>query len=134
MDKQAIYQEALSNAVGGQSLTNYRDIFEGFIAKGIPIEDIKPRVNVYTYNAWRALGRFVKKGEHGVKILTFIQTRKEDKKTGEVTVSRRPWTTTVFDAPAVNGGIPISFVVVSARHKLRSLQNGRHQYSPAKAP
>jgi hypothetical protein len=96
MDKQAIYQEALSNAVGGQSLTNYRDIFEGFIAKGIPIEDIKPRVNVYTYNAWRALGRFVKKGEHGVKILTFIQTRKEDKKTGEVTVSRRPWTTTVF--------------------------------------
>jgi hypothetical protein len=39
-----------------------------------------------------------------------------------------------IDAPAVNGGIPISFVVVSARHKLRSLQNGRHQYSPAKAP
>ena len=69
---QELQQEALSRAVSGQSVCNYREIFAGFMARGIPEEDIKPRENVFTYNAWRALGRQVRKGEHGVKCLTFI--------------------------------------------------------------
>jgi hypothetical protein len=75
--------EALSRAVNGLSLGNYPTIFGGFIAKGIPEAEIKPRENVFTYQAWRALGRQVRRGEHGVKVVTFVEMAKEDKETGE---------------------------------------------------
>jgi hypothetical protein len=84
--------EALQRAVTGQSLTNYPLIIAGFIAKGLQPEEINPRENVFTFNAWKAAGRVVRKGEHGVKVLTFIETT--DKATGEKT--RKPWGTTVF--------------------------------------
>lgn len=90
---QAIQQEALTRASSGQSFANYQTIFEGFMRKGIPESEIKPRENVFTYQAWRALGRQVRKGEHGVKCLTFIVC--EDKDNPEKTY-RRPWSTTVF--------------------------------------
>ena len=44
-------QEALSRAVSGQSLSNFRAIFAGFAAKGIPESEIKPRENVFTFDA-----------------------------------------------------------------------------------
>lgn len=91
-----LQNEALARAVSGMSMSNYVPIFQGFMARGIPESEIRPRENVFTYNAWRALGRQVRKGEHGVKCLTFITTSKEDKDTGEKRESRRPWTTTVF--------------------------------------
>ena len=95
---QAVQHEALSRAVSGQSFANYQPIFEGFMRKGIPEEDIKPRQNVFTYNAWRALGRQVRKGEHGVKCLTFVvcEDKKKEEQTGQKSTYRRPWTTTVF--------------------------------------
>src|SRR5271168_4677076 len=91
-------QEALTRAVSGQSLTNFPAIYQGFAAKGIPESEIKPRENVFTFDAWKALGRYVRKGEHGVKVVTFIESRgKEiDQDTGERKIIRRPWTTTVF--------------------------------------
>jgi|HubBroStandDraft_6_1064221.scaffolds.fasta_scaffold452461_1 hypothetical protein len=88
--------EALSPAVNGLSLGNFPTIFGGFMAKGIPEAEIKPRENVFTYQAWRALGRQVRRGEHGVKVVTFVEMAKEDKETGEKKPFRRPWTTTVF--------------------------------------
>ena len=88
--------EALSRAVNGLSLGNYPAIFSGFMAKGIPEAEIKPRENVFTYQAWRALGRQVRRGEHGVKVVTFVEMAKEDKETGEKEPFRRPWATTVF--------------------------------------
>jgi hypothetical protein len=88
--------EALSRAVNGLSLGNYPAIFGGFVAKGIPEAEIKPRENVFTYQAWRALGRQVRRGEHGVKVVTFVEMAKEDKETGKKKPFRRPWTTTVF--------------------------------------
>src|SRR5580700_3963979 len=101
--------EALSRAVNGLSLGNYPAIFAGFVAKGIPEDAIKPRANVFTYQAWRALGRQVRRGEHGVKVVTFVEMAKEDKETGEKKAFRRPWTTTVFhvsqtDAVEIDGG------------------------------
>jgi antirestriction protein ArdC len=99
MRAQELAQEALGRAVNGQTLSNYPAIFHGFLAKGIPEGEIKPRENVFTFHAWRALGRTVKKGEHGVKIVTYIDTTKKEKtETGEEIEkhSRRPWTTTVF--------------------------------------
>ncbi len=91
--------EALDRAQNGQSLSNYPAIFEGFMAKGIPEGEIKPRENVFTFNAWRKLGRTVckrpadvPKGEYGVRVITWISY--EDKRTGEA--KRRPKTSTVF--------------------------------------
>jgi hypothetical protein len=65
--------EALDRARNGESWTNYATIFAGFIEKGIPEPDIRPRENVFTFNAWKALGRSVKRGEHGVRVVTFIE-------------------------------------------------------------
>jgi len=99
---------ALASACGHQSTANYGAIINGFIARGIPIEDIRPRENVFTFWAWKALGRRVKKGEHGVKVITWIETdaSKAEKQAAQEAQARgetvkaqshcRPWTTTVF--------------------------------------
>jgi hypothetical protein len=101
--------ESLKRAVSGQSFTNFPAIFQGFAAKGIPESEIKPRENVFTFQAWKALGRVVRRGEHGVKITTFIESKSKeiDEDTGEPRLIRRPWTTTVFhisQTEPINGG------------------------------
>jgi hypothetical protein len=58
-----LQQEALEPATQGLALA---------MAKGIPESEIKPRENVFTFHAWKALDRSVKRGEHGVKVVTFI--------------------------------------------------------------
>jgi N-terminal domain of anti-restriction factor ArdC len=89
--------EALARATTGLSMSNYPTIYGGFMEKGIPESEIKPRENVFTYNAWRALGRQVRRGEHGVKVLTFIDCQKRDEETGQLKERfRRPFSTTVF--------------------------------------
>lgn len=100
--------EALTRAVSGQTMSNYPAIFQGFTAKGISESEIRPRENVFTFDAWKALGRYVRKGEHGVKVVTFIECSKEDKETGQKESFRRPWTTTVFhvsQTEALSGGV-----------------------------
>jgi antirestriction protein ArdC len=91
-------------------LTNWPVIFAGFTTKGIPEGDIKPRENVLTYHAWRALGRQVRRGEHGVKVFTYVTVESKDSKEDRDGVEtndadgsnkrkggyRRPWTATVF--------------------------------------
>ena len=94
MDNQE-QREALSNAVTGQSLMNYQAIIEGFAEKGVAVEEIKPRENVFTFKAWMALGRCVKKGEHGVKVCTWVQAKGKQAEE-ESKVKRIPWQTTVF--------------------------------------
>lgn len=91
-------QEALDRATTSASFANYPAIFEGFLAKGIAEADILPRENVFTFNAWKAKGRSVKRGEHGVRMVTFIEIDgKVDPVTGEKAEGyRRPHTTTVF--------------------------------------
>jgi hypothetical protein len=101
--------ESLKRAVSGQSFTNFPAIFQGFAAKGIAESEIKPRENIFTFKAWKALGRVVRRGEHGVKITTFIESKSKeiDKDTGEPKIVRRPWTTTVFhisQTEPLNGG------------------------------
>lgn len=100
--------EALRRAASGLSLGNYPTIFAGFTAKGIPESEIRPRENVFTYQAWRALGRQVRRGEHGVKVVTFIETKSKevDQDTGERKVIRRPWTTTVFHVSQTDAIVP----------------------------
>jgi len=86
-------QEALHRAMANQSMANFLFIIEGFMEKGIDVTDIHPRENVFTFHAWKALGRVVKKGEHGVKVVTFVQSTKLDK---DGKFSKYPKMTTVF--------------------------------------
>lgn len=102
-------QEALTRAVTNQGTMNLGLIYSGFVAKGIPEHEIKPRENVFTFNAWKALNRRIKAGEHGVKIYVFVpfEETRTDPETGEVKVSRgsSPKTTTVFHiSQTIEGG------------------------------
>src|SRR5260370_18086538 len=81
-------QEALGRAIGNQSTMNYGAIYRGFMEKGILESDILPRENVFTYHAWRALWRQVRRGGHGVRLTTWIPT--ERKARDESTGSGRP--------------------------------------------
>lgn len=93
----AATQEALSRVVQGESMSNYPAIYHGFAAKGIPEADIRPRVNVFTFNAWRELGRVVRRGEHGVRVVSFVPMTRRDEATGAlVQLGRRPRSVTVF--------------------------------------
>jgi len=103
--REQIQQEALSRAVCGQSFANWPAIVSGFAAKGIPESDIRPRENVFTYHAWRALGRQVRRGEHGVKVITFVPMGESPASESESTDDKpekrkgrysRPWSATVF--------------------------------------
>jgi antirestriction protein ArdC len=105
-----VRQEPLTRAISGQTMSNYPAIYQGFIAKGIPESDIHPRENVFTFNAWRALGRTVRRGEHGVKVLTFIDraSKEIDKESGKRKMVRLAWSTTVFhvsQTEALKGGV-----------------------------
>src|SRR5215510_2873358 len=99
LSREEIQQEALSRAASGQSLANWPAILAGFMAKGIPEADIRPRENVFTYHARRALGRQVRRGEHGVKVVTFVETERKsacESTEGEAQTEkrkggRRPW-------------------------------------------
>ena len=105
--REQIQHEALSRAASGQSLANWPAILAGFTAKGIPESDVRPRENVFTYHAWRALGRQVRRGEHGVKVVTFLDTGPKGGEPADDAANdadrparrragRRPWTATVF--------------------------------------
>lgn len=98
-EKRHMAHEALDRAESGQSLANYPAIIEGFSAKGIPEAEILPRQNVLTFHAWRAKGRTVKRGEHGVKVGTYVtMTKKETDAEGRKTEEsfKRPRSATVF--------------------------------------
>lgn len=94
--REMIEQQALNNAKAERSLSNYPAIIEGFIEKGIPADEIVPRENVFTYNAWRALNRQVRKGEHGVKVVTWIKGKKQDEQSQESDAFKFPRSVTVF--------------------------------------
>ena len=77
-EKRSQRAESLHRAVTGTALTNYPAIFQGFADKGIAEDQIKPRENVFTFNAWKALGYSVRKGEHGVKVITWVTVAGKD--------------------------------------------------------
>mgnify|MGYP001807139930 CR=1 FL=1 len=84
---------SLNRAEQGQSLSNYPAIFSGFMSRGIPEDQIHPRVNVFTYNAWKAKGRQVRRGEKGVSIVSWITMSSKDDKTKTF---KRPKKASVF--------------------------------------
>lgn len=95
----AMQREALERATTGQSVSNYPAIVAGFMARGLAESEIRPRENVFTFEAWKALGRHVRRGEHGVHVQTWVPiAAKVDEQTGEEIrhAGRRPKTAVVF--------------------------------------
>lgn len=91
-----LQSRALAKARSGQSTCNYRAIVDGFMEMGIAQELILPRVNVLTFHAWKALGRSVSKGQHGVKVITFIKMNKAETENDSTKSRSMPRATTVF--------------------------------------
>lgn len=96
-ERRAMELEALSRARSG-SMSNFVPVIAEFSARGIPEAEILPKENVFTFHAWRALGRTVRKGERGVKITTWIPLPdKVDEETGETKPGgNQPTTAVVF--------------------------------------
>lgn len=72
-------QDALNSAKNNESHANYPAIFAGFAAKGLT--DVRPRENVFTFKAWQALGRQVRRGEKGVSVCTWLTVTKDGQQT-----------------------------------------------------
>ena len=90
-------QEALTRATTSTSETNLPTIYQSFLDRGIPGAEIRPRENVFTFNAWKALGRFVRRGERGVRIITWIPVAERVEADGTVRPSgKRPKSAYVF--------------------------------------
>lgn len=89
-----------------KGMSNIPIVFEGFLKMGIPLDDIKPKVNVLTYEAWQEKGRQVRKGEKGIKIMVFRRGLVTNKagKTSEKTLPR--WTT-VFHETQTDSPTPL---------------------------
>lgn len=87
--------EALERATSGVS-ENDGIVIEAFAQRGIAAT---PRVDVFTYRAWQAAGRQVRRGEHGVRLTVWIPrdaTAAERKRDPEAKGTMMPWHTTVF--------------------------------------
>lgn len=80
-ERNARREESLSRAIGTLQSQNDSVVEMHYAALGI---HATPRVDVFTYNAWQALGRQVRKGEHGCRLTVWIHpspsaTNKEPK-------------------------------------------------------
>jgi hypothetical protein len=84
--------EALMRARSGYS-KNDAIVFIEMTERGYT--DVRPRENVFTFNAWKAQGRVVKKGEKGLPIVTWIPCKKQAA-AGEEGKKLRPKTAHVF--------------------------------------
>lgn len=82
VERVAIQAAALGRAREGRTCTNDLLVIAAYAAKGI---DAHPRIDVFTFNAWKALHRHVRKGEHGIRVLTYARkdTVKSDGMTEE---------------------------------------------------
>jgi hypothetical protein len=78
MKSSELAQNALTRARSSQATSNLPFVYAGFLDMGIPAADILPRVNVLSFHAWRAVGRTVRRGEHGAKLVTWIDTKQAD--------------------------------------------------------
>jgi len=98
-ERMEMEREALSRARSNPSWANFGQVITEFASRGIPASEICPKENVFTYNAWRALGRQVRRGEHGVKILSYcpIESKEANSDDQEQSVTRlRPVSAVVF--------------------------------------
>ena len=56
----------------------------------------QPYEDWFTYKRWLAQGYQVKRGEHGVRLSTFVEMTKTDDDGNKTIIGKRPWRSTVF--------------------------------------
>jgi len=85
----------LAKAQTSTSRANAGLIIEGFLAHGIALDQIAPGENTFTYNAWLAQGRQVRRGSKGVKVITYA-TPQPSEEDGEAPRGKMLASATVF--------------------------------------
>ena len=60
------------------------------------VKNYNPRENCFTFQTWKKKGYKVKKGEKGIRSITFISGDVKNKKTGEVKDGQFPKTVVLF--------------------------------------
>jgi hypothetical protein len=89
------YADALNRAENPRNLINIQTVFEAASAKGIA--DAMPGENVLTFNAWKAKGRVVKKGEKALAMLPVFYSRDvRDPSSGDVQTQKHAGRAAVF--------------------------------------
>lgn len=89
------YQAALNRASNPRSILNMAAVVEAAQAAGIA--DAVPGENVLTFNAWKAKGRVVMKGQKALcKLPVFYSRDVRDPSSGEVNTIKRPGSSAVF--------------------------------------
>jgi antirestriction protein ArdC len=63
---------------------------------GCPTAECRAYVEILTFKRWLAKGFVVRKGEHGIKITTWIPIVETDDQGNRVVKGKRPKTVTVF--------------------------------------
>lgn len=94
-ERAALALESLHRAQNGSS-SNDTAVIVQFAARGI---DATPRVDVFTYRAWQAAGRQVRRGERGERIIVWIPvapSRSALAKDPKASGGMMPKSTTVF--------------------------------------
>lgn len=94
-ERMADAREALERATNGVS-ENDGLVIQAFAMRGL---EVTPRVDVFTYRAWQAAGRQVRRGEHGVKVVVWVPREPnaaERKRDPNAKGTMMPWHTTVF--------------------------------------
>jgi hypothetical protein len=95
-EKARVASEALQRIQSSQSLANFAAVIDAFTERGIPEDQIQPKENCLTYNAWQAKGRQVRRGEHGAKITVYYPTQLPPDAPPDAEPQLRPVTAVIF--------------------------------------
>src|SRR5262245_29914610 len=87
-ERERRYNEALERAEMGFS-KNDQIVYDAFTGAGYT--NVQPRVTVLTFDAWRAKGRTVLRGQHGLKVAVYVT-----RKTGNLDEHGNPETVTLL--------------------------------------
>ena len=93
------FNDALRRALNQKPGAN--DLAAIIAFEGAGLKNVQPRVNVLTFNAWKACGRSVLAGQHSVRVgvvLNKVYPMKDDlgEETGETMFRRVPGTAYLF--------------------------------------
>ena len=77
----------------GYSMTNAMILAGASAKRGC---ECKPYEDWFTYKRWQAQGYQVRRGEHGVRLSTFVTMTKTDEEGNKVAMGKRPWRSVVF--------------------------------------
>jgi hypothetical protein len=90
--REALQMAALERAQDGRVCANDLLIIATYAARGI---DAHPRVDVFTFAAWKALHRHVRRNEHGIHVATYAR-REEVRPDGTTEEHSFPTSAVVF--------------------------------------